>query len=329
MEKKGPFTVHELRQLEPGNQIWGKFLVTEKTTRKTKEGKTIINLKIGDKSGEIHTVVWENCQLAGVLATGAVVGLMGDLGVFNNNLQVTAKRIKILEEDPAPYMKGPQQPIELLKEELDHRLQSVEDPYMKALLSRIFTPSLWQEYLNAPAAKAIHHNYSGGLIEHTLTVVKLCEQAAGLYPGINRDLMITGAVLHDIGKIQEFHINVMAEYTEIGRMVGHIVLGHELLSHTIGKIREEGLDFPLQLENMLKHMILSHHGTMEFGSPVVPLFPEAMLLHSMDDLDAKMYIFFNKIADFGSGETPFTPYDSFHQQHFYTSRYHHDSDKKG
>lgn len=328
MEKKGPFTIQELRQMQPGNQIWGKYLVTEKTTRKTKEGKTITNLKIGDKSGEIHTVVWENCQLAGVLAAGAVVGLMGDLGVYNNNLQVTAKRIKILEEDPAPYMKGPGRPIEQLKEELDHRLQSIEDPYMKDLLDRIFSPELRREFLNAPAAKAIHHNYSGGLVEHTLAVMNLCDQAAGLYPEINRDLMITGALLHDIGKIQEFHINVMAEYTEIGRMVGHIVLGHELLSHTIKKMREEGVEFPLQLENMLKHMILSHHGTMEFGSPVVPLFPEAMLLHSMDDLDAKMYIFFNKIADYSNGETSFTPYDTFHQQHFYTPRYHYHAEGK-
>jgi len=324
LDKKGPFTVRDLKKLPAGTQIWGKFLVKEKSSRKTREGKNITNLKIGDKSGEIKTVVWDNCQLAGTLKEGAVIGILGDVGIYNQQVQVTAKRIKVLEEDPVPYMKGPEKDIKQLQKELKDKMLSIRDPYMKELLQRVFTPSLWQEFLITPAAKAIHHNYSGGLIEHTLTVTDLCDRAVSLYPGINRDLMITGAILHDIGKTKEFHIDVLPDYTEIGRLVGHIVMGYEVVSLEIKHMREEGQDFPELLENMLKNMILSHHGSLEFGSPVLPLFPEALLLHVMDDLDAKMFVFFNKIAEYEGDGISFTPYDTFHGQQFYTQRYKHE-----
>ena len=142
-------------------------------------------------------------------------------------------------------------------------------------------------------------------------VTELCDRAAGLYPNINRDLMITGAILHDIGKIEEFQIGVLPDYTEIGKLVGHIVLAYELLSQEIKNMREEGLPFPELLEKMLKNMLLSHHGSLEFGSPVLPLFPEALLLHAMDDLDAKLYVFFNKIEEHEDNDNPFTPYDLY------------------
>ncbi len=328
MKNKGPFTVKEIKGLPSGTQFWGKYLVKEKNIRKTREGKNITHLKIGDQSGELKTVVWDSCQLAGALETGAVIGLLGDVGVYNQQVQVTAKRIKVLEEDPHLYMKSPSRNIPELRSDLEITISSIADPYMKQLLERIFTPPRWELFLAAPAAKAIHHNYSGGLIEHTLMVVELCERAASLYPNINRDLMIMGAILHDIGKIEEFHIEVLPDYTEIGKLVGHIVLGYEMVSREITQMRKEGLDFPELLEKMLKNMLLSHHGSLEFGSPVLPLSPEALLLHAMDDLDAKLYVFFNKIEEHEDYENPFTPYDSFHLQQFYTSRYHYPDPKK-
>jgi 3'-5' exoribonuclease len=322
VKNKGPFTIKEIKGLAAGTQFWGKYLVKDKSIRKTREGKNITHLKISDKSGEMKAVVWDSCQLSGVLETGVVIGLLGDMGLYNQQVQVTAKRIKVLEEDPHTYMKSPNRNIQELRSDLEAKMSSIADPHMKKLLERVFTPLLWEVFLIAPAAKAVHHNYSGGLIEHTLTVVELCEGAAALYANINRDLMITGAILHDIGKIQEFQIEVLPDYTEIGKLVGHIVLGYELVSGEIHQMRGEGMEFPELLEKMLKNMLLSHHGSLEFGSPVLPLFPEALLLHAMDDLDAKLYVFFNKIEEHEDYDNPFTPYDSFHAQQFYTPRYH-------
>jgi 3'-5' exoribonuclease len=321
LKNKGPFTIKEIKGLPAGTQFWGKYLVKDKSIRKTREGKNITHLQISDKSGEMKAVVWDSCQQAGVVETGAVIGLLGDMGIYNQQVQVTAKRIKVLEEDPQAYMKSPDRKIQELRRDLEAKIASISDPHMKKLLERIFTSARWELFSKAPAAKAVHHNYIGGLIEHTLMVTELCDRAAGLYPNINRDLMITGAILHDIGKIEEFQIGVLPDYTEIGTLVGHIVLAYELLSQEIKNMREEGRPFPELLEKMLKNMLLSHHGSLEFGSPVLPLFPEALLLHAMDDLDAKLYVFFNKIEEHEDNDNPFTPYDSFHAQQFYTPRY--------
>lgn len=321
MDKKGPFKINELKSLSPGAQIWGKYLIVEKYTRKTKDGREIIDLKVGDSSGEISTIVWESCTVSGMLETGAVIGLLGDMGIYNNRLQVTAKRIKILEEDPQIYLRTPGISIEELAQEFEQVLESIGDPHMKELLQRIFSPSLREEFFKAPAAKKIHHNYSGGLLEHTLSVVALCKQVAAVYSELNLDLLLTGAFLHDIGKLVEYEIKVTPRYTVEGRLWGHIISGSELLAARINEMRNEGISFPVELEWMLKHMVISHHGSLEFGSPVVPLFPEAFVLYMMDNLDAKMFVFKTKIEENDGEDEFFTNYDSFHSQSFFTYRY--------
>lgn len=321
MENKGPFQVKELKAMTPGKQIFGKFLLVDKVHRKTKDNKDMYNIKIADATGNIDAVVWENCPIAGDFSAGAVIGLLGDIGSFNGKTQVTAKRIKVLDEDPAPYMPGPAVSLEALQRRLDQYIQSVTDVHLSMLLQRIFTPALKDEFYRGTAAKSIHHNYSGGLLEHTVEVADLCIQVLGTFPGLNRDLVLTGALLHDIGKIVELDITVVPQYTIEGRLVGHIVLGAEIISAQISAMRQEGFPFPDKLEWMLKHMILSHHGSLEFGSPVVPLFPEALLLHVMDNLDAKMFIFFNKMNESGGENEFFTNYDNFFAQHFFKYRY--------
>lgn len=326
MSKKGPYQVKELRTVATGQQIWGKFLILERLNRKTKDGKEIINLKIGDSTGEIDVVVWENCNVSGEPDPGAVVGLLGDLSMYNNRLQITAKRVKMLDEDPIPYLKSPSIDKSSLIEQFENMLASINDPYLKELLERIFIPQVKECFFNAPAARKIHHNYHGGLLEHTLTVAKLCCHAAEIYTELNRDLLITGAILHDAGKMEEYHIKVTPEYTLAGKMMGHIVMGSQIITAEIEKMRNEQRDFPEKLELMLKHMILSHHGNMEYGSPVVPLFPEALLLHMMDNLDAKMFVFFQKIQDDEEGKDLFTPYDNFFGQQYFKYRYHYGQD---
>jgi 3'-5' exoribonuclease len=321
LEKKGPFTVKELRSLSPGTQFWGKYLILDKNQRKIKDGRDIINLKLGDTTGEVDAVVWDSCKVTGELENGAVIGLMADVGSYNNRLQATAKRIKILEEDPLDYLKKPDVDINDLIEQFEYIINSVTNPYLQELLTRIFTPTVRTIFFRAPAAKKIHHNYSGGLLEHTLTVAQLCIQVAGNYPDINRDLLISGALLHDIGKLQEYEMKVVPEYTVEGRLLGHIVMGSELITTQIAQMRVENIDFPPKLEWMLKHMILSHHGSLEFGSPVIPLFPEAFMLYMMDNLDAKMFVYKQKIDENNGADELFTNYDSFFGQYFFTYRY--------
>ncbi|MEA4925164.1 MAG: HD domain-containing protein [Syntrophomonadaceae bacterium] len=321
MENKGPFQVKELKAMTPGRQIFGKFLLLDKLHRKTKDNKDMYNIKLGDVTGNIDAVVWENCPIAGDFAAGAVIGLLGDIGSFNGKIQVTAKRIKVLDEDPAPYLPGPAASLEALQKRFEQYMQAIKDVHLNALLTRIFTPALKDKFYKATAAKSIHHNYGGGLLEHTLEVADLCSQTLGIFPELNRDLVLTGALLHDVGKIVELDITVVPQYTIEGRLVGHIVLGTEMIANQIGAMRQEGIAFPDKLEWMLKHMILSHHGSLEFGSPVIPLFPEALLLHAMDNLDAKMFIFFNKINESGGENEFFTNYDSFFAQHFFKYRY--------
>ncbi len=321
MEKKGPFLIKELKGLNPGTQVWGKYLVLEKVQRKTKDGKDLINLSLGDSSGSIDAIVWDNCNISGTIEKGLVIGLLGDLGLYNNRLQVTAKRIKVTEEDIAPYLKGPAADIKELAGELDELLNSITDIHISKLLKHIFTPETKATFINAPAAKKIHHNYPSGLLEHTVQVAKICSRTTELYPMLNRDLLVAGALLHDIGKVYEYEIKVLPEYTASGRLVGHIVLGSEMVGNAIDTIRQQGDSFPSHLEMMLKHMILSHHGSLEYGSPVKPLFPEALLLHMADNLDAKLFVFVNKIEEDEGGEGLFTPYDIIFDQHFFKYRY--------
>lgn len=329
MDKKGPYTVTQLRALPTGSQGWGKFLVLEKTQRRIKDGREVINLKIGDSGGQIDCVVWDNCQVAGQLEAGTIVAILGNLGSYNNHLQLTATRIKVLEEDPADYMQGPAIPLEQLRGDFGRLLSSVEDPWMAGLLERIFTPELLDRFHRAPAARKIHHNYGGGLLEHTLSVAGNCVRIADNYPSLNRDMLVTGAILHDIGKLYEYEMKPSPRYTAEGRMMGHIVLGDELVGEKIRAMRGEGLDFPSELEWMIKHMILAHHGSLEYGSPVVPLFPEAFLLYMMDNLDAKLFVYKNKIEENDGDDEFFTNYDNFHGQYFFTYRYPAEGDGSG
>ncbi len=321
MERKGPLTVKEIKGMTPGQQVFGKYLLLSKLHRKTKDGKDMYNIRLGDSTGTIDGVIWENCPITGEFIEGAVLGLLGDIGTFNGNIQINAKRIRVLDEEPTPYLPGPAVSQLKLRQAFDQYLQSVNDIYLCALLEKIFTPERKDQFFKATAAKSIHHNYSGGLLEHTVEVVDLCVHGTQVFMGLNRDLVVAGALLHDIGKIVELDIRVIPQYTAEGRLIGHVVLGTEIVTAAISEIRAEGKEFPCELEWMLKHMILSHHGNLEFGSPVVPMFPEALLLHAMDNLGAKMYIFTSKRDEPGGENELFTNYDSFFGQHFFKFHY--------
>lgn len=319
--KKGPYLVKELKGMPPGRQVWGKYLLLEKVDRRTRDGKAVSNLRLGDLTGEIDAVVWDSCNITGVIEAGTVIGILGDTSVYANRLQLTARRIKGLDDHPGSFQKSVEGLERLQRRFVDH-VDSLEDPYLKQLVVKVFSGETRERFFRAPAARKIHHQYAGGLLEHTLAVAELCLEAAKHYPDLNRDLVLTGALLHDLGKIEELSIKVSSEYTVVGRMLGHIYIGSEIVSENIDAIRKEGNEFPSELEIMIKHMILSHHGLLEFGSPVKPLFPEALLLHMMDNLDAKMHVFWNRIKDDEENPEIFTPYDNMFDQHYYKHRYH-------
>ncbi|MEA1962300.1 MAG: HD domain-containing protein [Bacillota bacterium] len=321
MEQKGPLIIKEANNVGQGQQFHGKYLILDKVHRRTKDGKEIDNLKLGDASGELDAIVWENCPVAGTLEVGAVIALLGDMGNFGGRLQVTAKKIKVLDEPPYPYMRQPDIPIEELIKSFDEMMESITDPYLQLLMENFFTPAFREKFFQSTAAKRVHHNYVGGLLEHTVSVARLCLKVAESFPGLNRDLLLCGALLHDTGKVAEYEIKVAPRYTVEGRLMGHIVMGSEWVGQQIHQVREQGLDFPQKLEWMLKHMILSHHGSLEYGSPVIPLFPEAFVLHEMDHMDAKLHVFFSKMEETQGDEDLFTNYDAFFGQQFFTYRY--------
>lgn len=310
----------EMQANPVGQQVSGKFLILDKVYRKTKDGKDMYNLKLGDSTGDIDAVVWENCRLTGTLASGEVIGILGDMGNFAGRNQITARIIKVLDEDPGLYVKQAEN-LEELKLHFDELVDSLQDPCLKDLMKRIFDPPTREIFFRAPAAKRIHHNYPGGLLEHSCQVADLALKIAASYDYLNKDLLLFGALVHDIGKIMEFKNGAAPQYTTEGKLLGHIVIGSEMISREITLLRTEGYDFPHNLEWMIKHMILSHHGSMEFGSPVIPLFPEAFALHIADNLDAKMYIFKNKLQENSGEEEFFTNYDSYFAQQFFTYRY--------
>jgi 3'-5' exoribonuclease len=310
----------EMRSSNVGQQVSGKFLILDRVYRKTKDGKDMYNLKLGDSSGDIDAVVWENCRLTGTLASGAVIGILGDMGNFAGKNQITAKIIKVLDEDPVIYQKKAEN-LDELKMHFKDLIKTISDPYLKELINEFFDPATQEIFFRAPAAKRIHHNYPGGLLEHSCQVADLALKMADSYAYLNRDLLLFGALVHDAGKIVEYKNGATPQYTTEGKLLGHIVIGSEIAGQKIASLRARGKDFPEHLEWMIKHMILSHHGSMEFGSPVIPLFPEAFVLHVADNLDAKMFIFKNKLQENSGEEEYFTNYDTFFAQQFFTYRY--------
>jgi 3'-5' exoribonuclease len=320
MEPKGPMMIQEIRSSTAGEQVWGKFLILELQRRRTRDGKLVVNLKLGDQTGSIDGVIWEGEQVTEEYSAGKVVGVVGDAGQYNNKPQLILRRYKLVDEAQGDYLPAAQVDVEQMMRRLEERIASLQDRYMKRLAEDIFTAERKQLFQQMPGGRTIHHGYRGGLLEHTLSVVQLCELLSQHYPKINRDLLVTGALLHDIGKLEEYKMVLTPEYTAAGRLLGHIAMGAELVGGTIEAIKAD-MGFPTELSWMIRHMILSHHGALEFGSPVLPQFPEAFALHLADNLDAKLFVFFQRAEDDAGDDPYFSGYDGIFHQQFFKYRY--------
>ncbi|MGV1100385.1 3'-5' exoribonuclease YhaM family protein [Thiovibrio sp. JS02] len=279
-----------IKTIKDGQPVQGTFLVKEMNRGETKAGKPYLSLVLMDATGEISGRVWDNAdELMAEAPAGAVVAVSGQAQAYRNILQLrldNISRVPESEVDLSRFVPSTQGDVRLMAKELLKLAGSVENPFLKELLLTIFGDrKLMAAFKKAPAAKMMHHACLGGLLEHTLAVARLAAQICPLYTNLDRSLLIAGALLHDIGKLREFDFSTFPfDYSDRGRLVGHMVLGVEMIQEKIAEIR----GFPEALAVQLKHLVLSHHGRHEFGAPALPMMTEAFVLNFLDDLDAKV-----------------------------------------
>jgi len=276
-------------QLEPNQLVQGVFLVQQKEVRQKKTGEPYLSLVLSDRTGDLDAKMWDNAQEAmGTFERDSFVRVKGMLQTFQNRPQLTIHRLQPVPEseiDIADYLPASKRDRDEMFAELRSWIASITDPHLKALLETIFADqAVALAYRTAPAAKAVHHAWIGGLIEHVLSLCALAKFTAAHYPDVDFDLLLTGVLLHDIGKIAELNYARSFGYTTEGQLIGHITLGIRMVEDAMRKVP----GFPPALRDLVVHMILSHHGALEFGSPKLPMFLEAMLLHQLDNLDSKM-----------------------------------------
>jgi len=275
-------------ELAPNQMVNGTFLVQNKDIRQKKTGEPYLALLLTDRTGGLDAKMWDNAaDVMESFQRNDFVHVRGYVQIHQNRPQLTIHKLAKTEEgavDFTDYFPASNRGSQEMFDELHQIVAGLKNPHLKSLLESILADEqIARPYRTSPAAKQIHHAWLGGLIEHVISLCRLCRTAAEHY-GVDGDLLLAGAILHDIGKIHELVYDRAFGYSDEGQLLGHIVIGLRLVDD---KIRELP-DFPPRLRTLVEHMILSHHGQLEFGSPKVPLFLEAMLLHHLDNMDSKM-----------------------------------------
>lgn len=282
-----------IKDYKEGDRVFDIYLCKHKQSAVTKNGKSYDTVILQDKSGTVDAKIWDpNNPGIGDFDTLDYIEVYGDVTCFQNALQVNVKRIRKCQEgeyDPADYLPVSSKNIEEMYKELLEYIQKIENPYLKKLMDAFFVEdeAFIKAFKKSSAAKTVHHGFVGGLLEHSLSVTKLCDYYCAAYPLLNRDLLISAAICHDIGKTRELSLFPENDYTDEGQFLGHIVMGSEMIGEKIKNIP----GFPQILAGELKHCILAHHGEYEFGSPKKPAIMEAMALNFADNTDAKMQTF--------------------------------------
>ncbi|MCI8946612.1 MAG: HD domain-containing protein [Lachnospiraceae bacterium] len=282
-----------IKDLKEGDRVSDIYLCKHKQSAVTKNGKAYDNVILQDKTGTIDGKIWDpNSAGIGEFESLDYIEVFGEVTSFQSALQVNMKRVRLCREgeyNPADYLPVSGNSIEEMYGELLTVIDSVKNPYLKELLNSFFRndEKFIKAFRQSSAAKTVHHGFVGGLLEHTLGVVKLCIYYCQAYTILNRDLLLTAAICHDIGKTRELSLFPENDYTDEGQLLGHIVMGSEMVGEKIRNIS----GFPGGLEGELKHCILAHHGEYEFGSPKKPALIEAVALNFADNTDAKMQTF--------------------------------------
>ncbi len=282
------FFVSDSAQYE-NKVIISSFVVVSKQVKPKKTGEPYLALVLGDRTGQIEAKMWDNVgEAIDAFEQDDFLKVKGLLNKYKNRFQLTLHKLRRLEEtevDFSDYLPKTTKDIGQLWMTLAEFVSTFQNPYLKVLLEAFMAdPEIAEAYRNAPAAKSLHHAYIGGLLDHVVSLFRSCDLVCRNYPQVNRDLLLTGAFLHDIGKIHELTFNRSFSYTTRGQLLGHMIIELEMLHAKIAQVP----GFPDELKMLVEHLIISHHGEYEFGSPKLPMFPEALMLHYLDDLDSKM-----------------------------------------
>jgi 3'-5' exoribonuclease len=290
--------------------ITSSFVVAAKQVKPKKSGEPFLALTLSDRTGQIDAKVWDNvAEIINGFEQDDFVKVKGLINKYNNRFQLTIHKLRRMEEseiDYADYLPKTDKDIEELWRTLGEFVAGFQDPHLKALLEAFMADAeLAAAYRTAPAAKTLHHAYVGGLLDHVVSLFRLCDLACRNYPQINRDLLLAGAFLHDIGKVHELTYARHFAYSTRGQLLGHMIIELEMLHQKIAQVP----GFPDELKVLLEHLIISHHGQYEFGSPKLPMFPEALMLHYLDDLDSKMEAMRAHFEREAGVDSPWTTYN--------------------
>jgi len=291
--------------------ITSSFVVVSKQVKPKKNGEPYLALTLGDRTGQIEAKMWDNVEeFLDAFEQDDFLKVKGLINKYKNRFQLTVHKLRRMQEgeiDFADYLPKTTRDIGELWRELADFVATFKDPHLKALVELFMAdPEIAERYRNAPAAKTLHHAYIGGLLDHVVSLFRSCDLMCRNYPQVNRDLLLTGAFLHDIGKIHELTYNRSFSYTTRGQLLGHMIIELEMMQAKIEKLP----GFPAELKTLLEHLIISHHGQYDFGSPKLPMFPEALMLHYLDDLDSKMEAMRAHFAREAELDGPWTSYNA-------------------
>lgn len=307
-----------IEQIRERDRVESVFLVRDKTTAMAKNGKPYMTLKLMDRSGEVEGRIWDRVdEFSGVFEKDDFILVSAKASVYLGKMQLIVQDLEKVPEQSlnlADFLPVSSRSLDEMRVELDRLLDSLSDPHIEGLLRAFFDdPDFYARYRRCPAAKGMHHVYLGGLLEHSLAVSALACDIAERYPQVDRDLLISGALLHDVGKVEELAYARSFDYTDEGKLLGHIVIGVQMIEDRVRQFP----DFPQELAMMIKHLLLSHHGQYEFGSPKRPKFLEAVILNFIDDLDSKINGVLSHIAREPDMDQPWTGYHRLYDRYFY------------
>ncbi len=307
-----------ISEIGPNQEVASVFVVAEKQLRTARNGAPFLTLKLVDKSGQVAGRIWERAEeWSRTIALRSVVCVRGRSELFREELQLQIHDLSLLspeEIDRSDFLPASPKSVEDLFRKLKELASTVKKGALQRLMRQMLSDvPLMERFKTAPAAKSMHHAYLGGLLEHTVAVTELVSLIAAYYPDLNRDLTVVGALLHDIGKVDEFVYDLCIDYSNSGRLVGHMVLGVQILDEKIRSLRS----FPSEEAALLRHLILSHHGEATMGAVRLPMTREAFVLHFADDLDAKMNSLTRILSDSKAGDDAWTPYQPLFERFFF------------
>lgn len=292
------------------------FLVNEKQLRANRNGNLYLQVRLADRTGSVTGMLWNaNEKAAESFSGGDYVRAQGTCQLYNGQLQLILTKLNSVPSasvDPSDFVVLGSAELDRMIQQLQDRIGQIRNVHLRSLgLVILADPDLVASFKIAPAGIKNHHAYRGGLLEHVLSVLTMADRVADHYPRLDRDLLIMGALLHDLGKLKELVYERELGYSDAGQLIGHVVMGVQMLDGWIRELEtKSGESFPDTLGNLLRHLVLSHHGEYEFGSPKLPMLPEALALHLVDHLDAKLHHFFQLIDEDPTPDSPWTGYQA-------------------